>query len=116
MICKKLLEASFSRARRLRWASRSWTRRFLRFWGESCAMGRRVKIIIPENQVERSFWIAARKCVRIAGLQLIQLTFDRRQPSVLSPFWNQESFVLPLVFSSKLSSDQRDELESLMFF
>src|ERR1700741_919261 len=82
MICRKLLESSFSRARRLRWASRSWTRRFLRFWGESCAMGLRVKIIIPENQVERSFWIAVRKCVQIAGLQLIQLTFDRPQPYV----------------------------------
>jgi hypothetical protein len=46
-------------------------------------------------QVERSF------C-------RMQLTFDRCQPRRVS--------VVPLVFSSRLNSDRRDELESLMFF
>src|SRR5215472_4011466 len=69
MICRKLLESSFNRARRLRWASRSWTRRFLRFWGESCAMILGRKIIIQKNQVERSFCIAVRKCVQMPNEQ-----------------------------------------------
>jgi hypothetical protein len=38
----------------------------------------------------------------------LQLTFDHRQPRRVS--------VLPLVFSSRLDSDQRDVLEALMFF
>jgi hypothetical protein len=38
MIWRKLLDSSFNLARRLRCASRSWTLRFLRFLGGSCAM------------------------------------------------------------------------------
>jgi hypothetical protein len=38
MICKKLFDSVLRRARRLRWASRSWILRRLRFWGERGAI------------------------------------------------------------------------------
>jgi len=57
----------------------------------------------------RTAWNCPPSDQRVNGMTFIHpLTFDRCQPRRIP--------VLPLIFSSRLSSDQRDELESLMFF